>query len=91
MGGIRRLTGFWPNRAWAYRKGWVSIGGSVFDKALRLTAKESFSIDGPLSDWIDALLVTASASPHSGWPFKDDYLEELPSWDGVSRLHRPIP
>ena len=88
---VSPVGGFEPDRILAesgmgYRKGWVSIGGSVFDKALRLTAKESFSIDGPLSDWIDALLVTASASPHSGWPFKDDYLEELPSWDGVSRL-----
>ena len=88
---VRTREGFEPDRILAqsgipYRTGWVSIGGSVFDKALRLLAKDSFRLDGSISDWTDAMLVNASASPDSGWPFKDDYLEKLPSRDAVSRL-----
>ena len=88
---LRPWEGFEPDRILAesgvgYRKDWVSIGGSVFDKALRLLARDSFRLDGTLTDWTDALLVTASASEYSGWPFKDDFLEKLEGWDGVSRL-----
>ena len=88
---VRPWEGFEPDRILAesgipFRLGWVSIGGSVFDKALRLTARDSFHINGTLSDWTDALLVTASASQYSGFPFRDDYLEQLDDWDGVSRL-----
>ena len=88
---VRTWEGFEPDRILAqagipFRLGWVSIGGSVFDKALRLLARDSFNLDGTLSDWMDSLLVTASASPHSGYPFRDDYLEELPSHDGEPRL-----
>ena len=87
---VRSWEGFEPDRILAesgmgYRKGWVSIGASVFDKALRLLARNSFRIEGTAADWIDSLLVTASASPHSGFPFKDDYLEQLDGWDGVPR------
>ena len=50
---------------------------SVFDRALRLLTKESFRHrrhQRPTGR--TALLVTASSSQHSGFPFKDDYLEE---------------
>ena len=88
---VRPWEGFEPDRILAqsgvpFRLGWVSIGGSVFDKALRLLARDSFRIDGTAADWIDSLLVTASASEYSGWPFKNDYMEKLDGWDGVSRL-----
>ena len=88
---VRPWDGFEPDRMLAdagipYRRGWVNIGGTVFDKALRLLSKDSFDISGTAADWTDALLVTASASPHSGFPFRDDFLEQLDGWDGVSRL-----
>ncbi len=88
---VRPWEGFEPDQILAesgvgYRRGWVSIGGSVFDKALRLLARDSFRLDGSAADWMDSLLVTASSSPYSGWPFKDDYLENLDGWDGASRL-----
>ena len=68
-----------------YRTGWSSIGGSVFEQAVRMLARRSFKLDGNAGDWLDAFMVSASASPFSNWPFRE-YLEQLPKWDKIPRL-----
>ena len=88
---VRPWEGFESDRILAesgipFRRSWVNIGGTVFDKALRLLAKDSFKIAGTVGDWTDALLVFASASEYSGFPFRDDYLEQLDGWDNEHRL-----
>ena len=87
---IRGWAGFAPDRIIAeagipYRRGWASIGGSVLEQALKILAKQSFILEGNAGDWQDGFIVTASASPFSGWPFRD-YLDGLPGWDGTQRL-----
>ena len=87
---IRPWEGFEPDRIIAeagipYRRGWASIGGSVLEQALRILARQSFILEGNVGDWQDGFIVTASASPFSGWPFRD-YLDGLPRWDGTQRL-----
>ena len=89
---VRSWPDFKPDRILAetgvpFRKGWVSVGGTFFDKALRLLARRSFKLAGTLVDWDDSFIVGASASPFSGWPFRQ-YLEGLPEWDGTQRLYR---
>ena len=87
---IRPWEGFEPDRIIAeagipYRRGWASIGGSVLEQAIKILARQSFKLEGNAGDWLDAFVVSASASPFSGWPFRD-YLDGLPKWDGRPRL-----
>ena len=89
---IRPWEGFEPDRIVAesgipYRRGWASIGGSVFEQSVKMLARQSFILEGNAGDWLDAFIVSASASPFSGWPFLE-YLEALPRWDGIPRLEQ---
>ena len=89
---VRPWPGFAPDRILAescvpFRKtGWADIGGTVFDKAVRMLACRSFRLGGRQSDWDDALIVNATKSPHTCYPFVE-YLENLPRWDGTPRLY----
>ena len=66
---VRPWPGFAPDRILAescvpFRKtGWADIGGTVFDKAVRMLACRSFVLKGRQSDWDDALIVNATKSP----------------------------
>ena len=77
---IKPWEGFEPDRIVAEvrdsvpPKGWVSIGGSVFEQSAKMLARQSFILKGNAADWLDGFLVSASASPFSGWPFLE-YLE----------------
>ena len=89
---VRPWPDFKPDRILAetgvpFRKGWSSVGGSFFDKGLRLLARRSFKLAGTLADWDDSFIVGASSSPVSGWPFLE-FLEGLNPWDGTQRLYR---
>ena len=86
---VRPFEGLEPDRILAdcglpYSTGWTPIN-ETFEKALPLILKEYLSPDGGVKDLTDALVVHASASPHSGWPFRE-WLDSLPPWDGLERL-----
>ena len=89
---VRPWPGFVPDRILTescvpFRKtGWADIGGTTFDKAVRMLARRSFKLEGTIADWDDAFIVGATASPYTCYPFVE-YLENLPPWDGTQRLY----
>ena len=90
---VRPWPGFVPDRILAeacvpFRKtGWADIGGTTFDKAVRMLARRSFKLEGTIADWDDSFIVGATASPYTCYPFVE-YLESLPLWDGTQRLYK---
>ena len=90
---VRPWPGFVPDRILTescvpFRKtGWADIGGTTFDKAVRMLARRSFNLEGTIADWDDAFIVGATASPYTCYPFVE-YLESLPLWDGTQRLYK---
>ena len=89
---VRPWPGFAPDRILAescvpFRKtGWADIGGTTFDRAIKILAKSSFALEGTAGDWDDSFIVGASKSPYTCFPFVE-YLESLPRWDGTHRLY----